>query len=100
MGLSRPLLRGIQVMGNRLPNSDTHLAQVHHCATRWPTTSSRWRAPAFLIPLISLLTGGEAVEHQLDEVVATPKRLSNLLREMGTPLRHGVALLLPRTKDS
>ena len=56
MGLSRPLLRGIQGMGNRLPSSDTHLSQVHHCATRWPTTSSRWRAPAFLIPLISLLS--------------------------------------------
>ena len=52
-------------------------------------------------------------EHQLDEVVATPKRLSKLLREMDTlslrAVRHlrwtrlfdmGVALLLPRIKDS
>ena len=53
------------------------------------------------------------MEHELDEVVATPKRLSNLLREMDTlsprAVRHlrwtllfdmGVALLLPRIKDS
>ena len=53
------------------------------------------------------------MEHELDEVVATPKRLSKLLREMDTlslrAVRHlrwtrlfdmGVTLLLPPTKDS